>query len=204
VDDKEPFLSRWSRRKLEAKEDAPAGAPQAAEFAPAPQAVDLPAAAPVAPLRRATQPPATGTAERMSAEYREFFDPQVDEKLRRTALKKLFSDPQFNVMDGLDTYIDDYSKPDPIPAAMLRQLHQAKGLFLFDDEKQASESASDEASAAAIEVSAATEGAGPAAPVAPTDTGALPEPPPPSASDELAGTATSAAAAPPREGIRNG
>ena len=30
-------------------------------------------------------------------------------------MKKLFSDPHFNVMDGLDTYIDDYGKPDPIP-----------------------------------------------------------------------------------------
>ena len=36
------------------------------------------------------------------------------------ALKKLFSDPHFNVMDGLDTYIDDYGKPDPIPPSMLR------------------------------------------------------------------------------------
>ena len=30
-------------------------------------------------------------------------------------MKKLFSDPHFNVMDGLDTYIDDYGKPDPLP-----------------------------------------------------------------------------------------
>ncbi|HEY5292284.1 MAG TPA: DUF3306 domain-containing protein [Burkholderiales bacterium] len=127
VDDKETFLSRWSRRKLDAKEDAPAGAPQAAE---------LPAAAPVAPLLPATEPPAPGTSEDISSEYREFFDPQVDEKLRRTALRKLFGDPHFNVMDGLDTYIDDYSKPDPIPEAMLRQLNQAKALFLFDDEEK--------------------------------------------------------------------
>ena len=30
-------------------------------------------------------------------------------------MKKLFADPHYNVMDGLDVYIDDYSKPDPIP-----------------------------------------------------------------------------------------
>jgi hypothetical protein len=37
-------------------------------------------------------------------------------------------------MDGLDTYIDDYGKPDPIPLSMLRQMNQSKFLRLFDDE----------------------------------------------------------------------
>jgi hypothetical protein len=60
----------------------------------------------------------------------------VDEKLRQAALREMFSDPHFNVMDGLDIYIDDYSKSDPIPAAMLRQLNQAKGL-LFEEEQPA-------------------------------------------------------------------
>jgi len=124
VDDKEPFLSRWSRRKLGAKEPPPDALP----------AADLPAATPAAPP--ATDLGAAGAPQGLSAEYREFFDPQVDEKLRRTALRKLFGDPHFNVMDGLDTYIDDYSKPDPIPEAMLRQLNQAKALFLFDDEEK--------------------------------------------------------------------
>jgi uncharacterized protein DUF3306 len=187
VDDNETFLSRWSRRKLEAKEDAPAGTPQAAE---------LDATAPAAPRPKATEPLAAETSEGISPEYREFFDPRVDEMLRRTALKKLFSDPQFNVMDGLDTYIDDYSKPDPIPEAMLRQLNQAKDLFLFDDEKQASERAGDEASAAAGEAARAAQ-------VPAADTTTLPEPPSASASDEDAGAAASAVAAPPREGISN-
>jgi hypothetical protein len=39
-------------------------------------------------------------------------------------------------MDGLDVYIDDYSKPDPIPAAFLRALNQARGLRLFEDEEK--------------------------------------------------------------------
>ena len=37
-------------------------------------------------------------------------------------------------MDGLDTYIDDYGKPDPLPAGMLRQMAQSQVLGLFDDE----------------------------------------------------------------------
>ena len=51
-------------------------------------------------------------------------------------MKKLFADPHFNVMDGLDIYIDDYSKPDPIPTPMLRQLASAKFLDLFDEEEK--------------------------------------------------------------------
>lgn len=146
MDDKEPFLSRWSRRKLEAKEDAPAGAVKPD---------GLPAAAP-AGLPPAAQRQPAATAAGVSSEYSEYFDPKVDEKLRRMALKKLFGDPHFNVMDGLDTYIDDYSKPDPIPDAMLQQLNQAKALFLFDDEKQQGAeavtgvSAGDDATATAI------------------------------------------------------
>jgi hypothetical protein len=77
----------------------------------------------------------------------------VDESVRRVALKKLFADPHFNVMDGLDVYIDDYSKPDPIPAALLRSLNQARGLRLFDDEDEA---ARGDADAAAQQVGAVT------------------------------------------------
>lgn len=184
MDDKEPFLSRWSRRKLGANEQPPDALP----------AAESPAAAPAAPPAPVTEATAPDAPQGIGAEYREFFDPQVDEKLRQTALRKLFSDPRFNVMDGLDTYIDDYSIPDPIPEAMLRQLNQAKALFLFDDEKQAG---------ASDETSAAPGKAAPAAPVAAADTITLAQAPPASTSDEAAGAATSAAAVPPREAIRN-
>jgi hypothetical protein len=56
--------------------------------------------------------------------------------VKNAAMKKLFSDPHFNVMDGLDVYIDDYSKPDPIPPEMLRNLASAKFLKLFDEEEK--------------------------------------------------------------------
>lgn len=186
MDDKEPFLSRWSRRKFAANEDAPAGAQQAA---------GLPAAAPAAPLEPATGLPAPGSAKSNTPEYREFFDPQVDEKLRHAALKKLFGEPQFNVMDGLDTYIDDYSKPDPIPEAMLRQLNQAQDLFLFGDEKKASGGAGDEAPAAAGENAAALQAAAANAPAVAESAAA-------NASAPEAGASGSAAAA-PREGGKN-
>ena len=141
MDEEETFLSRWSRRKLEAKRDAPAALP----------AAESPATAPAA----ATQTQAAEAQPDKGPEYREFFDPRVDEKLRRTALKKLFSEPQFNVMDGLDTYIDDYSKPDPIPEAMLRRLNQAKDLLLFEEQSSDDGAVDAGAAAPAEEASAA-------------------------------------------------
>jgi hypothetical protein len=65
----------------------------------------------------------------IDSDFTPFFKPQVDESLKRAALKQLFRDPRFNVMDGLDTYIDDYSLPDPIPPAMLDDLMQRRGFF---------------------------------------------------------------------------
>ena len=59
----------------------------------------------------------------------------VGPDVRNAAMKKLFTDPHYNVMDGLDIYIDDYSKSDPIPQAMLRQMVGAKFLKIFDDEE---------------------------------------------------------------------
>jgi hypothetical protein len=55
--------------------------------------------------------------------------------VKNAALKKLFTDPHFNVMDRLDTYIDDYGKPDPLPASWARQLASAKFLNLFDEDE---------------------------------------------------------------------
>jgi hypothetical protein len=124
ADDKEPFLSRWSRRKLQTdKESAtpkPVAAPQSA----------TPAAAPAKPQ---AELPSIDSLQGLASEYKEFLRPEVDVKLRQAALKKLFHDPHFNIMDGLDTYIDDYSKPDPIPEEMLKLLKQANRL-LFPEE----------------------------------------------------------------------
>ena len=55
--------------------------------------------------------------------------PSVAPSLRNAALKKLFADPRFNVMDGLDTYIDDYSVSVPIDAEEARGLVQARAIL---------------------------------------------------------------------------
>ena len=149
------FLARWSRRKAgraeaaEATPGASLSAPEAVaaaaaeavpatagpatdpqerapvllqspEAAPAPEAAPLPTMEDVAALTR-------------SSDYSRFVGPGVEPGVSNAAMKKLFSDPHFNVMDGLDTYIDDYGKPDPIPPSMLRLMNQAATLGLFDD-----------------------------------------------------------------------
>ena len=133
----EPFLARWSRRKEEARQEAVEPVPQ--------EAADSETAAPELP------PPEKLTLE---SDYRGFFHPKVSEDLRRAALKKLFSDPHFNVMDGLDVYIDDYSKSEPIPAAMLASLKQAQRILEWakeDELERAREDAARDAPVAALE-----------------------------------------------------
>jgi hypothetical protein len=121
-------LRRWSRRKLEATgKISPAEPERLPVAAPVP-----PVVAPVPPVANASGPPAVATepalppVESLTAEsnFAAFMQPNVDEGLRRQALKKLFADPRFNVMDGLDVYIDDYTKPDPIPPSVLERLTQ--------------------------------------------------------------------------------
>ena len=38
-------------------------------------------------------------------------------------------DPRFNLMDGLDIYVGDYTKSDPIPDDVLKRLVQARAIF---------------------------------------------------------------------------
>jgi hypothetical protein len=73
--------------------------------------------------------------------------PDVAPEVKNAAFKKLFADPHFNVMDRMDVYIDDYSKPDPIPPEMLRNLASATFLKLFEEKPE--EPASGEAAAKA-------------------------------------------------------
>jgi hypothetical protein len=111
-------ISRWSRRKLAANVEA--SAPQS------PVPTNAMAAAPASassPAPVAAELPSIDSLG-FDSDFTAFLRPEVDEKLKRAALKQLFRDPRFNVMDGLDTYIDDYTKADPIPADVLKDLLQ--------------------------------------------------------------------------------
>ena len=156
ADAEEGFFARWSRRKglaLGSASAAPAepAARPAAGLSPAPPAPTAEPARPTAPTApvepaRVEPPPAAEppppTLEdaarlRPGEAVDRFVRAGVDEAVKRAALKTLFADPHFNVMDGLDIYIDDYGQPDPIPPAMLRQLQQGEALGLFREEREA-------------------------------------------------------------------
>jgi hypothetical protein len=76
-----------------------------------------------------------------ASDFQPFMSQGVASEIRNAAMKKLFTDPHFNVMDGLDIYIGDYNTPDPLPPEMLRQMVGAQFLGLWDDEAAPGESA---------------------------------------------------------------
>ena len=138
------FLSRWSRRKLAAVAQAEAVVPVAGE-SPAPlrsEAADPLSVVPAAPDGAASAETLAGAAAEaglppveslsLSSDFTAFLKDEVSEALRRKALHKLFSDPHFNQMDGLDIYIDDYSRPDPIPPEILAKLQHAREWLAAD------------------------------------------------------------------------
>lgn len=119
----EDFLSRWSRRKTLAKSaDREAAPPAPGAAPPAPAA----AAAQGAPAEPAPLPPVESLTP--ESDFAPFMAPEVDGDVRRKALRTLFTDPHFNTMDMLDVYVDDYSKPDPLPASWLDKLEQLSRL----------------------------------------------------------------------------
>jgi len=123
----EGFLRRWARRKSESRtEFASSPAPVAPEVAEPSPIVPAPVAAPE-PERLPTMDDVARLTS--DADFSAFVARGVDAAVRRTALKKLFADPHFNAMDGLDVYIDDYTKPSPVTEAMLASLQHAKQVF---------------------------------------------------------------------------
>jgi Protein of unknown function (DUF3306) len=125
------FLNRWSRRKsgeqLEPtkKSDddlkqvlaaSPEANKQSAEIEDGPPPISLEDVEKI---------------DRFAPDFSAFMKPGVDPAVQQAAMKKMFSDPHFNVMDGLDIYIDDYSKPDPIPLEMLKRMVQSDMLNIF-------------------------------------------------------------------------
>ena len=119
------FLGRWSRRKA-GKEDELAE--KGVEITPTPVTV------PANPEPEAPQSASLEDVEkidRFAPDFSAFMKPDVDPAVQQAALKKMFTDPHFNVMDGLDIYIGDYSKPDPLPPGMLERMVQSDMLNLF-------------------------------------------------------------------------
>ena len=154
------FLSRWSQRKLDVRGGKPVAEPEIPpqakpEISPLPTAPVAPMAASHPPQAQSETPPdlaspaspappALPTLQDVQSltpesDFKPFMARGVAADVKNAAMKKLFADPHYNVMDRLDTYIDDYSISDPIPEAMLRQMTSAKFLKLFDEEEEKQE-----------------------------------------------------------------
>lgn len=112
--DRGDFLGRWSRRKRAAATQAAAPAPAAPEAAPQLPSVD---------------------SLTFESDFKDFMHAKVEEGVKRAALKKLFADPRFNVIDFMDVYIDDYTNLETIPPDMLARLQHAR-TTLFGREEQ--------------------------------------------------------------------
>jgi hypothetical protein len=137
----EGFLGRWSQRKQAVQQGKPLEEPPAPVPAPEPEpvvtAASQPAVAP--PPVQAEAPPPPPTLQDVQgltpkSDFQRYMAADVDPAVKNAAMKKLFADPHFNVMDGLDIYIDDYSKPDPLPLSMLRKMASAQFLGLVEEE----------------------------------------------------------------------
>ena len=129
MSEKEIFLSRWSRVKREVAAGAVPPNTVAAETN----------AAPLPSLE-------TLAEQGMDADFSAFMHAQVEEGVRRVAIQQLFRQPVFNVMDGLDVYIDDYSVFEPLLASELPNLAHARSL-LFPELEQAEKLAAEKAAA---------------------------------------------------------
>ncbi len=139
TDDDNNFFSRWSRRKVQVR----TGEPLSAEPPVPAAAVVLPAAvaAPAPVIPSTEQPPEAPPALTLDdvarltpeSDYSAFVARSVSPDVRNAAVKKLFTDPHYNIMDGLDIYIDDYSQPSPLSAADMAKMVGAQFLKLVDD-----------------------------------------------------------------------
>lgn len=118
-------MQRWSRLKTQGQE----------------------AAAPVAVPKQQALPALDSLTP--DSDFSAFLQPDVDAAARQSALKKLFISDHYRSMDMLDVYVDDYSKPELLPADMLSRLeHAAK---LLNTEKASDQDQQPALPAAALE-----------------------------------------------------
>jgi hypothetical protein len=189
IEDDDNFFSRWSRRKVQAGSGDPLPAepaPPVPRVSPPAAVSDASAAVPTEAVPETEQPaPPPPTLQDVAeltpqSDFKRFVGRGVSPEVRNAAVKKLFTDPHYNVMDGLDIYIDDYSKPSPLSAAMMAKMVGAQFLKLVDDPNEVKPAPTESAAAAPAE---ATE---------------TPELPPTAESTEPPADTVAAAAEPPQ------
>jgi len=147
----EPFFSRWARRKKESREGLSEETVQAvelpAEQIPGPGAAEheleavataddeLDGAA-VPPLE--LPPLETLTVE---SDFRAFMQPGVDGALRQAALRKMFRNPIYGIVDDLDPYRADFAAFTPLGDTITSDMKFHAERLLREQLEKAAESA---------------------------------------------------------------
>jgi hypothetical protein len=121
AEEREAFLSRWSRLKRAAPEKE-----KALEVRKAEEAKPAPALPPVESLTP-------------QSEFAPFMHPKVDQALRRVALKKLFGDPHFNTPDPFEPFSGDWTVSETIAPELLATLNQTRTVLFPEAEKKPEE-----------------------------------------------------------------
>jgi len=141
----EGFFKRWARLKSSGGDAAPEPltGPPRSPAPPVPASARAAGPAPESEAAAHAPLPTLEDAARLTpdADFSAFVAQGVDQSVRRLALKKLFADPHFNAIDGLDIYMNDYNKAAPLTPAMLASLKHAQGLVtrLLDDRQKEAE-----------------------------------------------------------------
>jgi len=65
----------------------------------------------------------------LTEDFTPFMQAKVPQALKQQAFKALFKEPHFNVMDGLDIYIDDYTQFEPISPEVMNTLSSWKTIM---------------------------------------------------------------------------
>ena len=113
------FYARWSRRKLESKTDSDI----VEESVSSEQNADE---EPAVPALTDADMPALETLHDGS-DYSGFLSPEVSDKLREIALRKLFHGKACNIVDGLNDYDDDFITALPLGDIVTADMrHQAE------------------------------------------------------------------------------
>jgi Protein of unknown function (DUF3306) len=162
------FLSRWSQRKQAKRQGVELAEPEApaqplgseylkqnravAGMESAQSATDLGVDQDPEQLEDIKPPPPTMQDAQLltpESDFKPFMRADVTPEVKNAAMKQLFKDPHFNTMDMMDIYVDDYSKPDPLPPEMLRKMAVTQFLGFWDEteEEKAAKKAKEEAKA---------------------------------------------------------
>ncbi len=148
MSDEQNFLSRWARRKNQHRQEnqATASPVEKPEFK-LDQTIEPPLPdAPSSVVERTEEVGRPSVAApcledvaglTQDSDFAPFVAKNATQLVKNAALKKLFSDPHFNIMDRLDIYIDDYGQPDPLPDGWLDKLEHAKGWLTPTDAQRA-------------------------------------------------------------------